>query len=368
MAWVVVEREDEDGRPALYTAAPLRNGSRQDYGFGIVQLSVPLDNLNALIWDRWVLLLLVFGAVLAVTVIAALWVSRSIILPLLRLRDSALRLSQGDLTYRVTDLREDEIGAVGRAFNVMASQVQSMLEEQRAFASNTSHELRTPLTTIRLRSEALRYEEDLDAETTAQYIVEIDEEIRRLSTMVEDLTLLSRFDAGRAELGRSEIDIVRLAASLKQQEQARADARQIALTVEAPDTIIPIRGSLNHLMIVFRNLLENAIKYTPRGGQITWTIQSEANGVRSVICDNGQGIAPANLPHVFERFYRADKSRARDVPGTGLGLSLVKSIVDAYGGTVTVESSGLQHGTRVTVFLPYQPAGAEAAPSAYAGA
>lgn len=353
---VVVERKDEQGRPALFTAALLGNLIRGGFTGLVVQVSVPLDNLQALILQRWLLLLLVFVGIFGVTVAAALWVARSIIRPLYRLRDSAVRLSQGDLAYRVTGIGDDEIGAVGKAFNEMAAQVQGMLEEQRAFASNTSHELRTPLTTIRLRSEALRYDDTLDQETNAQYIVEIDEEVKRLSALVEDLTLLSRFDAGRAELGQSEIDMVRLAVSLIQQHQAHADAHGLALTLAAPDTIIPIHGSLNHLLIVFRNLLENAIKYTPRGGQVTWTIKAEAGGVCSVIQDTGLGIAPANMEHVFERFFRADKARARDVPGTGLGLSLVKSIVDAYGGSVKIESPGLHQGTTATVFLPYRPA------------
>jgi signal transduction histidine kinase len=113
---------------------------------------------------------------------------------------------------------------------------------------------------------------------------------------------------------------------------------------------------LNHLQIVFRNLLENAIKYTPQGGRIVWTISAEADGVRCRIQDDGQGISPENLERVFERFFRADRARVRNVPGTGLGLALVKSIVDAYGGTVTIESAGLGQGTAAIVFLPVRAA------------
>jgi len=358
---VVVERIDDQGRRALFTASPLWSGGREGSSLLIVQVSVPLENLQALIWRRWLTLLLIFAGVLSVTLIAALWVARSIIRPLYRLRDSAIRLSHGDLAYRVSDLGSDEIGAVGTAFNEMAAQVQGMLEEQRAFASNTSHELRTPLTTIRLRSEALRYDESLDAATSRQYIAEIDDEIKRLGSLVEDLTLLSRFEAGRAELGQDEIDLVRLAETLNYQQRPHAAERGVTLELVAPDTIIPIRGSLNHLQIVFRNLLDNAIKYTPSGGCITWTIQPEVNGVRSVIHDTGSGISPANLPRVFERFFRADKARTRDVPGTGLGLSLVKTIVDAYGGTVTITSPGVQQGTTVAVVFPAAPSPRSAA-------
>lgn len=352
---VVVERDNDEGDRALFTAAPLGEPSRDSFSSGIVQISVPLANLQSLIWQRWLLLLLVFAGVLTLTAMAVLWVSGSIIRPLYHLRDSALRLSRGDLNYRVNTAGDDEISAVGKAFNEMAAQVQNMLEEQRAFASNTSHELRTPLTTIRLRSEALRYDDTVDAETRMQYVAEIDEEVKHLSTLVEDLTLLSRLDAGRADLGNSEIDLVRLASSLIQQHKAQVEAHHLTLTLAAPDSIIAIRGSLNHLQIVFRNLLENAIKYTPREGRITWTIQAETSGVRSIIQDTGLGISPANMDRVFERFFRADKARGRDIPGTGLGLSLVKSIVEAYGGTVRLQSPGQHQGTTATVFLPYQP-------------
>lgn len=104
--------------------------------------------------------------------------------------------------------------------------------------------------------------------------------------------------------------------------------------------------------MIFRNLLDNAIKYTPEGGEITWTIQEVDTGIQHTICDTGHGIEAENLPQVFERFFRIDKARSRDVPGTGLGLALVKSIVEAYGGKITLESSGLDQGTTVTVLLP----------------
>jgi signal transduction histidine kinase len=317
-----------------------------------LQMGVPVADLDALILQRWALLLLLFGLVIVAALIATLWVSRTITKPLYALRESAIQLAQGDFTHRVDRIGQDEIGEVARAFNEMAQQVESMINEQRAFASNTSHELRTPLTTIRLRSEALRYD-PLDVDTNQQYIAEIDDEVRRLSTLIEDLTLLSRFDAGRSELGKSEIDVRRFATSMMQQFQPQAAAKQITLTLESPQVGVTLYASLTHLTVAFRNVLDNALKYTPEGGSITMIISEEVDGICAIIEDTGQGIEQHHLPRLFERFFRVDKARSRQVPGTGLGLALVQSIVKAYGGSISIESDGLQQGTTVTIYWPY---------------
>jgi signal transduction histidine kinase len=199
---------------------------------------------------------------------------------------------------------------------------------QRSFASNTSHKLRTSLTTIRLRTEALRDDPALDAKTQRQYVVEVDDEVKRLSGLVTELTLLSRLDAGRAELGNEQIDFVRFAEQLERQMRTQAQHSGIELAVVTSAAPIILQGSLSHLSVIFRNLLDNALKYSP------------------------SGIAREHLPHVFERFYRADKARSREIPGTGLGLALVKSIVDAYKGEIRIESTGKDLRTTVHVWLP----------------
>jgi signal transduction histidine kinase len=351
---VTVERVDANGNPALFTAAQVTSLGEERRSALIIQLSVPLSNLQSIIWQRWLSLALLFGFILLLALSVSLAVARSIIRPLEALRESAVRLSTGDFTHRVLFSGKDEIGEVAQAFNLMAGEVQSMLEEQRAFASNTSHELRTPLTTIRLRSEALRYDTSLDPETNKLYIAEIDDEANRMSTLIEDLTVLSRFDAGRTGLGNDEIDPIHLVASIYSRFKPECQAKQIKLSLTTPESIPPIHASINHMTVLFRNLLDNAIKYTPEGGCIDWHLTAEADGVRSVIKDTGRGLEPDELAHVFERFYRVDKSRSRDIPGSGLGLAIVKSIIEAYGGRISIDSEGRDNGTTVTLYLPYQ--------------
>lgn len=342
-------RRDENGVNSLYIAAPLMSPGNF---LGYVQLKEPISRLNNAIYQRWAVL----GAgVFLVTLIAlglSYWLSISLIRPLGILRDSALRFSQGDFAHRVSAFSTSELDQVAASFNHMARQVQNMLEEQRAFASNTSHELRTPLTTMRLRTEALRHDTALDGETRQQYIQELDDEVLRLSGLIEDLIILSRFDAGRAEVGEEQIDFLSFAENMIYQFQAKTTEKAIRFSLLPPDTRsegLYVRANLNHLMVVFRNLLDNAIKYMPAEGQLNWHIRLEDEWLISVIEDNGQGIAPEQLPHIFDRFYRGDKAHSRHIPGTGLGLSLVKTIVETYGGHIEVSSAGLSQGTQVRV-------------------
>ena len=348
----LVESQNDAGEATFYTAAPV---VYDETLLGLLQLSVPARNIQEVVTERWLELALLFALVGGVAVLAALGLARSIVRPLYKLRESALRLSKGDFSHRVSYEGRDEIGEVARAFNEMAQQVESMLEEQRSFASNTSHELRTPLTTIRQRTEALRYDLTLDQAISRRYIEQIDDEVIRLGNLVEELTLLSRLDAGRPELGREQVDMLRFASNLQEQMSALAKDKNIQISLVLPAQSVLLNARLDHVTVVFRNLLDNAIKYTPKGGIILWNIEQGEQGVNSNIRDPGLGIDALHLPHLFERFYRADKAHSRTIPGTGLGLALVKSIVEAYGGHVSIESSGVDQGTIVSIFWPYFP-------------
>ncbi len=348
---VIVHRSDTAGQDILYTAARLEY--RGQPITGLLQLAVPARNLQAQVLRSWGALALGFMLLASLSLAAALWLARSITRPLLTLRDSALRLAQGDLSHRAAMSGHDEVAEVSRAFDEMAAQIQAMLDEQRAFASNISHELRTPLTTLRLRTEALRFE-TLDDATAKRYLEEVDDEIVRLGDVVQEVTLLARFDSGRGKLGQDEIDVARLAMVLCAQLEPLARKRQVGLTLAGCTQPLLVHASLSHLTVVLRNLLDNALKYTPSCGKVSCTLSAQEGNVEIRILDTGQGIAAEDLPHIYERFYRADKAHSNGIPGTGLGLALVKSIVDAYGGQIRVESEGVGHGTTVTLLWPVE--------------
>lgn len=341
-------RPSANGEPWLYAAAPI---TEDDQLLGVVRLDTALTATRSLVLQRWLVL---GGGVLLLALLALLassWLAASLTRPLAQLRQSALELAAGNLALRLPAERDDEIGALAASFNHMAERVQAMIDEQRAFASNASHELRTPLTTIRLRSEALRAG-GVDPATAQEYIGEIDEEVQRLGALVDDLILLSRLDSGRAERAEQQVDPARLARHLLQRLAPRAEAQQVALILTTAPDLPPLNASLSHLHVVFRNLLDNALKHTPPGGRIRWSLAVADGALQTVIEDNGQGIAAEDLPHLFERFYRVDKGRSRENPGVGLGLSLVKAVVESYGGEVKINSAGLGKGTTAEVWWP----------------
>ena len=347
-ASVVTVRPDAQNVSTIYTAVPI---THDDELLSIVRVAVPESVTVTVIYQRYVALA---AGVLGLTVlafVAALWLSTSFTRPLEALQQSAMRLAAGDLSQRVTVTRQDEFGQLGETFNHMAAQVEAMLLEQKAFASNASHELRTPLTTIRLRSEALR-DGTVDEATAEQYIAEIDDEVVRLGRLVNDLIQLSRFDAGRAEMGNALLEPVRMGRSIYRQMQETAVAKNITLQFDAPDQLPLIRANQSHLLIVLQNLLDNALKYTPAGGQVRWQMSVEDGYLRSEMRDSGVGLAPDEIPHLFERFYRADKAHGRTTGGSGLGLPLAQSIVQFYNGCIQLHSAGLGQGSTAIVWWP----------------
>ena len=344
-------RADATGISTIYAAAPIED---EQHVLAVVQLARPVSVSDATVQQRWWTLAGGVGALAVLALVAALILAASLTRPLDRLRLSALRLAAGDLDQRLSSHGPDEIRQVAAAFNHMAGQVQMMIEEQRAFAGNASHELRTPLTTIRIRSEALR-QGDLPPALTRQYIAEIDDEVARLGGLVEDLILLSRLDAGRAEVGVEEVDLARLGRGLLRELGALPEAQDKQLQLDAPNDLPAVRGSSNHLRVLLRNLLSNAILYTPPGGEIVCRFRAADGGVEIAVADTGQGIAAEDLAHVAERFFRTDKAHTRTIKGAGLGLALVQSIVDFYGGRLAIASPGLGQGTTVTVWWPLEP-------------
>jgi signal transduction histidine kinase len=344
-------RRDSAGGDRVLAAAPLtEDGSI----VGIVHLSAPLAEAQSLVVERWLALLAGVFLLLLLVIGASLWLSSSLTRPLIQLRRAANEIARGEFAPEWPEPRQDEIGQLADAFGYMSGQVEAMLAEQQAFAANASHELRTPLTTIRLRTEALRYEQ-VDEATARRYLVEIDEEARRLGYLVDDLIVLSRLDSGRMQPGHQRVDPLRLARQLMAEYRPESEAKNVTLTLDAPAALPSIEASLTHLRLVCRNLLGNAIKYCHAGAEVFWRLRLEGSSLHFTFADTGQGIAAEDLPHLFERFYRADPARSRAVAGAGLGLSLVKMTVEFYGGRVVAASPGLGQGSTFDVWWPLQP-------------
>lgn len=287
----------------------------------------------------------------ATLILLGSWMANQLTKPLLQLRRTANEMATGALDTRADTHTPVEVAALAHDFNEMADAIEGMVKEQRAFASNAAHELRTPLTAMRLRTGAL-LEDEVSAEVTREYVLEIDQEMRRLSNLVEDLHLLARVDADNLQVARQMVDCGRIIRALETEFATQLRQKELTWCADLPERLPAVLAGINHIQVVLRNLIENAIKYSPSGGQIEITASATNVEIEIVISDNGVGISAEDLPHIFKRFYRADKSRSRDVAGAGLGLSMAHSIVVLYNGTIVVESEGLGHGTTVVLRLP----------------
>jgi len=274
-------------------------------------------------------------------------VSRSLAAPLAKMAEAARGFAGRDWTRRAPVTGADEVAEVGRAFNTMADSLQQAEALRRSLMADIAHELRTPLTVMQGNLRAL-----LDGvyPLEAAEIATLYDETRLLSRLVDDLRELALADAGQLSLALSDWAPAELLERAAAQFAAGAEAEQISLTVTVPAGLPPVRADADRAAQVVRNLVANALRHTPEGGQITLAAEAAAGGVRFGVRDTGVGIAPEDLPYVFERFYQADKARARG--GSGLGLAIAKAWVEAMGGAIGAHSQ-LGQGSEFWFTLPY---------------
>ncbi|HET7771673.1 MAG TPA: ATP-binding protein, partial [Chloroflexota bacterium] len=266
----------------------------------------------------------------------------------------AQAIARGDLKQTIPVRGRDEVAQLAASFNTMSAEVERSHRTLREFVANASHELRTPLTSIQGFSQALVDGAVEGAEGSVEAGKIINEEAERMRRLVEDLLYLSRVEAADMGVAREPVDLsALLREGLRRLEHV---ARQRNLEVNVDDGPLPlVPGDASQLDRVFGNLLENAGKYTPAGGRITVTSGAAGDKVTVRVHNTGAVIPAEDLPRVFDRFYRVDKSRARDVEGSGLGLAIAREVVERHGGELSAESAEGQ-GTAFTVTLPVEPA------------
>jgi two-component system phosphate regulon sensor histidine kinase PhoR len=210
---------------------------------------------------------------------------------------------------------------------------------RRDFAANVSHEFKTPLTAIQGFAETLLGGALDDQANRKRFVEIIREHAQRLARLTDDLLKLSRIEAGRLELELRPVSVAALVNRCVETARLKAESKRLRITVELPEDLPPVRGDAAQLDEVLQNLLDNALQYTPPGGQINVTARSNGKEVIFTVADTGIGIPESDLERIFERFYRVDAARSREAGGTGLGLSIARHIVDAHGGRIWVESA-----------------------------
>ena len=328
----------------------------------VAMIGIPSSTLYEPARQRLIRYALIGLIALSLAVVAALVIERSIVLPVRRLRAAAHRLGGGDLTTRAPRLGGGEIGDLGIAFNTMASQIAErevrLTELDRLkseFVSSVSHELKTPLTTIKLLAHLLQ-RNDVAEEEKLDYSRTIAVECDRQIDFVGNLLDLSRIESRAYKLRQTRVDVRELIDSCVSVERHRAESLGLTLITDIPLDPGAIKGDSEPLRRVIRELIGNALKYTPAGGRITVSARLSDETISITVNDTGKGIAETDLPHVFDKFYRANSDGVANqsgtaAPGVGLGLYLAEHIVVQLDGEIRVESrQGV--GTTFSVRLP----------------
>jgi signal transduction histidine kinase len=291
------------------------------------------------------------GAAAILAVVLSLLLTRQIVRPLSALAAGARRLAMGDLSHRVPVSSSAEVGAVATAFNAMAASLEQDETARRSLLADIAHELRTPLTIIEGTADGIL---DGVLEPTAEQIGIIKEEADLLAKLVADLRDLSLAEAGQLKLERSHQDLGELVGRAVKGFEPAAQQKGIQLTFTTQPGPEKANVDAARLLQTIGNLIGNALRHTPAGGSVSVAVNPAAHTSLHYlisVADTGEGIAPDDMPHIFERFYRADKSRSRRSGGTGLGLAIAKQMVEAHGGHIWAESD-LGRGSTFYITLP----------------
>jgi two-component system OmpR family sensor kinase/two-component system sensor histidine kinase BaeS len=276
---------------------------------------------------------------------------RQITQPLAGLAQASQRVATGDLSVRIPVQNPDELGELAETFNRMADSLETQEALRRNLVADIAHELRTPLAGIQGTIEALQ---DGVFPLTVESLAPIHDEVILINRLVEDLRTLSNADAGKLSLDFVPLSIPDLLERQISLFQYKAAEENTNLQLEIKERLPTIRGDEQRLSQVLTNLIDNALRHTPAGGTICISAAPLAEDLRITVQDNGVGIPSSDLPHVFDRFYRVDRSRNRQTGGSGLGLAIVRQLIEAHGGQIWVESppAGETRGTAFHLTLP----------------
>lgn len=295
-------------------------------------------------------MVLIFVVVALVAIFSAMVFSSVLTRPIVNLTGVIRQMSKGDFAARVPERGSGELKHLASAFNSMSEKLETLDQSRNEFVSNASHELKTPLATMKIMIESLIYQPDMDQGLRTEFLSDVNAEINRLSAIVSDLLVLVQADAHTMKLQREKMSLAAVIKETVHRLEPLAQARQQTIGVSMQDSGDMFADKTKLRQVVY-NLLDNAIKYTQDGGQIQLSLQRSGRDALLIVSDNGQGIKPEHLPHIFDRFYRIDKARSRESGGTGLGLSIVRQIVTLHGGTIRAESAEGE-GTVFIVELP----------------
>jgi heavy metal sensor kinase len=341
-----VETEGHNAKYVVY-ALPYKSSSGARY---LVETGISHAPIEQLLRSLLTLLVMLTPLVLFAAGIGGYLMMTHTLKPVVSLTQKAERIGIGELGERLPVIPTgDELERLSLSLNRMITRLEDALDHNRRFSADVSHELRTPLTILRGELEHVIQLRDLRQEVVDSVGSAL-EEIERLAKIVESLLAISRLESGGAGIEYNPFDLDSLTKTTTEQMQLLASEKQISLVCDSAGPVCAT-GDETRVKQVLVNLIDNAIKYTSPGGHVVLSVVTHGKSAVLTVTDDGAGIPSESLPHVFERFYRAEKARSRSCPGVGLGLALVQAVCRAHGGEVAIESSeGV--GTTVRVTLP----------------
>ena len=301
--------------------------------------------------DYWWQLLLGGAVAAAVALLLARLLALGMTRPLRDMAHAAAKMAQGDYSQRVRTASRDEVGELATAFNGMSAELEQVEKLRRELVANVSHELKTPITALRAHLENLLDGVERPDRETIQVMLRQSE---RLGRLVDQLLDLSRLESGDIPMSLGVVSLRELAERVRSELAAAVADQRVRLEVAIPDDLPPVLADRERIHQVILNLLDNAVRFTPAGGLVTVVAVRRGARCHVRVSDTGPGIPPEHLPFVFERFYRADPARAREDGGTGIGLAIVRSIVESHGGRIHAESE-VGRGTTFGFDLPVAP-------------
>ena len=317
--------------------------------FAILQVGQSLDLVTTTLGISAVVLAVLFPLLLLVTALIAYWLAGRAFAPVRRLTRFARAAQATNLAVRAPVPRiHDEIRELALTLNDLVARLEAAFTAQRRFIADASHDLRTPVAVLLSLAENAR--DHVGERDQGEVLGDIAQQAQRLGSLLSNLLALARADEGQLALERDPLWLDQLAADAVTSLLPLADERGLTLRTGALEPAL-VDGDLARLLLVLLNLVENALTYTPAGGQITVSVVRFPRWAELTVLDTGVGVPATDLPHVFERFYRADSARRHEQGGSGLGLAIAQTLVQAHGGAITV-SSIVGVGSRFIVTLP----------------
>lgn len=342
---------DSQGNRQLVVFIPLVS---QYHTIAILQLSTPTETIDSFITTLRLILFFGIAGALGLAIALTFPLVGAALRPLVEMERMSRRIAEGALSMRLqVPLTNDEIGHLALSFNRMVTQLENAFKRQKQFVADVSHELRTPLTALSGSLEMLLIGADQgDAEATRHLVRGMYAEFQRMQRLIEDLLALTRLDEGKIILHETTIDLQVVIDKVYKQAQQLAHGQNIHCKITP--NLPPVRADIDRLQQVLLNIIDNALKFTATNGDVRLTAYSKESTTAIIeVHDNGKGIPVDALPHVFNRFYRADPARSRSLQnssGNGLGLAIAKDLINAQGGTISITSVE-GRGTTVTIQL-----------------